>query len=71
MITIQGKYTHANVMIDTVDQETTSQLYAMTNHPAFNGEIVIMPDCHKGSGSVIGFTMPLTDRVMPQIVGVN
>jgi RNA-splicing ligase RtcB len=30
-----------------------------------------MPDVHEGSGIVIGFTMPLTDRINPNHVGVD
>jgi RNA-splicing ligase RtcB len=33
--------------------------------------IVIMPDCHAGKGSCIGFTMQLGDYIMPQIIGVD
>jgi RNA-splicing ligase RtcB len=30
-----------------------------------------MPDCHKGNGSCIGFTMKLNDYIIPNIVGVD
>jgi RNA-splicing ligase RtcB len=30
-----------------------------------------MPDYHAGKGCVIGFTMPMTDKVIPNIVGVD
>jgi RNA-splicing ligase RtcB len=43
----------------------------MTDHEAFTNPIVIMPDTHAGKGSVIGFTMKLTDKVIPNIVGVD
>jgi RNA-splicing ligase RtcB len=44
----------------------------MVNHPALQGEpIVIMPDCHAGKGSVIGFTFKLNDYIIPNIVGVD
>lgn len=59
-------------MIDSIDQETMSQIYNILNHPAFaDGKIVIMPDTHAGAGAVIGFTMPLNDYIIPNIVGVD
>jgi RNA-splicing ligase RtcB len=30
-----------------------------------------MPDTHRGAGSVIGFTMPIGERVVPNVVGVD
>lgn len=54
---IAGKYNTADVKLDSLDETTTSQLYAMMNHEAFaNEKVVIMPDTHAGTGSVIGFT---------------
>lgn len=39
------------------------------NNP--DSKIRIMPDYHKGKGCVIGTTMTLTDRVNPNVVGVD
>ena len=40
--------------------------------PAFaNAKIRIMPDTHAGKGCVIGFTANITDKVMPNVVGVD
>jgi len=71
MIEVTGKYTSAKIMIDSVDETCMSQIVAMTNHPAFTEPIAIMPDCHAGKGSVIGFTMPLGDKIIPNTVGVD
>jgi len=72
MIIYKGKYNSANVMIDEIDPETSSQIYSFLNHPAFaNTYISIMPDCHAGAGAVIGFTSKLNDYVIPNIVGVD
>ena len=30
-----------------------------------------MPDCHKGSGCVIGTTMTIKDKIVPNLVGVD
>ena len=75
MLEYKGKYGTANVMLDTFDddqaQVTISQIYEFLNHPAFTNPIAIMPDCHKGKGVVIGFTMKLTDKVIPNVIGVD
>jgi len=72
MIVLNGKYNHARIMIDRVDEATQSQIINFLNHPAFaKSPIVIMSDCHCGKGAVIGFTMPLRDHVIPNIVGVD
>lgn len=69
---IKGKYNIAKVMIDEIDETTRSQIQTFVNHPAFGKKrIAIMPDCHAGAGSCIGFTMQLGDYIMPQIVGVD
>jgi len=72
MKVMKGKYNIAKIMIDDIDETTKEQIQGFLNHPAFKGKpIVIMPDCHAGMGSCIGFTMPLNDYVIPNIVGVD
>jgi tRNA-splicing ligase RtcB len=72
MIPYQGKYGKACVMLNELnDQNTISQIYGFLNHPAFTKSIAIMPDCHYGKGAVIGFTMEMTDMIIPNIVGVD
>lgn len=71
MLEIKGKYTTANVMIDDVEEECLRQIYTMTNNPAFTNHIAIMVDTHAGKGSVIGFTMPLGEKIIPNIVGTD
>jgi tRNA-splicing ligase RtcB len=60
-------------MIDSIDVETENQIREMINHEAFVFPIVVMPDTHAspGKGAVIGFTMPLTDKVIPNVIGVD
>ena len=71
MFEIRGKYTTATVMIDDVEEECRKQIIKMVNHPAFTNPISIMPDTHSGKGSVIGFTMELSNKVVPNVVGVD
>ncbi len=67
----QGKFGKAKVMIDEIDPATVEQIYGFLNHEAFTNQIAVMPDCHKGNGAVIGFTMPMTDKVIPNVIGVD
>ena len=71
MIEYKGDYTTAIVMTDVLDKLTIDQIIALVNDPSFTQPIVIMPDVHAGKGSVIGFTMELGNRIIPNIVGVD
>lgn len=72
MFELNGKYNSCKVFTDNCDNETISQLTALLNQESVKGSrIRIMPDTHAGKGSVIGTTMTLTDKVIPNIVGVD
>ena len=71
MFEITGKYTTACIMIDDVEESCISQIVQVTNHLAFTNPIAIMPDTHAGKGCVIGFTMELGDKLIPNIIGVD
>jgi len=68
---IKGRYSKAYITIDDVEEKCLNQIYNMVNHPAINNYVAIMPDTHSGKGSVVGFTMPLGDKIIPNIVGVD
>ena len=71
MIELNGKYTNAKIMIDEIEPECMEQIIKMINHEAFTDQVRIMPDTHSGKGSVIGFTMPMGEKVIPNVVGVD
>jgi len=72
MLEIKGKYTTAIVYVDEIDEATLEQIHQITNHQAFVNPLRIMPDTHAGaSNSVIGFTMELADKIIPNTVGVD
>lgn len=69
---IKGEFNEAHVMIDEIDATTRSQIQGFVNNPSFCGSyIAIMPDCHAGAGSCIGFTMQMNNRIIPDVVGVD
>ncbi len=71
-ININGKYSEALIYSDNVEQDTLSQIYKITCHPAtIKADIRIMPDVHLGAGICIGFTAKLTDKVVPNWIGVD
>ena len=66
------KYGNINIYAKTVEQEAISQILEMANSPlGENAHIRVMPDCHAGTGCVIGTTMLITDKVCPNLVGVD
>lgn len=71
MLEYTGKYGNAKVMVDEIDEATVSQIYEFLNHEAFTNPIAIMPDTHAGMGAVIGFTMEMGDKIIPNVVGVD
>lgn len=53
---------------DYVDTHTVQQITSMSGHPAVR-HARVMPDCHKGSGTCVGFTCHLTPYVSPGLIG--
>ncbi|MCH5195943.1 MAG: RtcB family protein [Oscillospiraceae bacterium] len=72
MMTLNGKYGTANVYASVVDNSAISQIIELLNQPFIaDSHIAIMPDVHAGAGCVIGTTMTLRDKVVPNLVGVD
>lgn len=60
------------IFASMVDGNAINQIYTIANLKAFENEkIRIMPDTHAGAGCVIGFTSTYTDKIIPNIVGVD
>lgn len=69
---IKGKYAEAEVFINNLEQETVNQIIELCNQElAQDTNIRIMPDAHAGAGCVIGTTMCIKDKIIPNIVGVD
>jgi len=54
-----------------VEEGCLEQIQTLVDHPAFTEPVRVMPDAHWGAGAPVGFTMPLSDRIVPNIVGVD
>lgn len=72
MFSLNSKYEEVKVYAETIEQEAISQITQIINSPlGEDAHIRIMPDAHAGAGCVIGTTMVITDKVCPNIVGVD
>lgn len=72
MIILNGKYNSAKVFTDNIEQDAIAQIIAFCSQPMSEGaHIRIMPDVHAGAGCTIGTTMTITDKVIPNLVGVD
>lgn len=69
---LRGKYNSAVVYTDNIEETAVSQIIALCDQEFTKGsKIRIMPDVHSGKGCVIGTTMTLTDKLVPNLVGVD
>ena len=72
MIELKGRYNSAKVFTDVIEQDAVAQIIAFCSQPVSAGsQIRIMPDVHAGAGCTIGTTMTVTDKVIPNLVGVD
>lgn len=69
---IIGKHNRAKVFNERIDDVTQAQIQTLVDQPFTKGaSIRIMPDMHAGKGSVVGTTMTIHDKVVPNLVGVD
>ena len=72
MFELKGQYNSAVIYTDDCDKDTRIQIETLLNQESCEGSMIrIMPDCHAGKGCVIGTTMTLKDKVIPNLVGVD
>lgn len=72
MFEIKGKLNTALCYAKVVEEEAIEQIRRMCDYEFTEGSKVrIMPDVHSGKGCTIGTTMTVTDKAVPNIVGVD
>ncbi len=72
MIEVKGQYNFAKIFTDNVEESAVEQVKELLNQEFIIGsKIRIMPDTHAGAGCVIGTTMTIKDRIVPNLVGVD
>jgi RNA-splicing ligase RtcB len=69
---LSGVYTSAKIFTDTIEDYALAQIQMLIDNPVFSGSKVrIMPDVHPGKVCTIGFTATVTDKIMPNVVGID
>jgi len=69
---LQGKYNTAKVFTDTAEESAITQIEHLLDQAFIEGsKIRVMPDAHAGMGCTIGTTMTISDKVVPNLVGVD
>lgn len=74
VIEFDGEYTTARVMgleEGDLDEATYDQIERLVNHDAFRNPMRVMPDTHFAPASIVGLTMPVGERVVPNVIGVD
>ena len=72
MMEIKGKVNTALCFAKVIEDEAIEQIRRMCDYEFTAGRrIRIMPDVHAGKGCTIGTTMTVTDKAVPNIVGVD
>ena len=72
MITLTGKFDTAKIFTDALEPSAEGQIKKLLEQSFVIGsKIRIMPDVHAGAGCAIGTTMTITDKVVPNLVGVD
>lgn len=72
MFEIKGKVNTAICYAKVVEDEAIEQVRRMCDYEFTEGSrIRIMPDVHAGKGCTIGTTMTISDKAVPNIVGVD
>ena len=72
MIEIKGKVNTAICYASIIEDEAIEQIRRMCDYEFTEGSrIRIMPDVHAGKGCTIGTTMTITDKAVPNVVGVD
>ncbi|MBC7960498.1 MAG: RtcB family protein [Vallitaleaceae bacterium] len=72
MFEIKGEYCTAKVFTEKIEEGAIAQIKTLCDMAYIAGSIVrIMPDVHAGAGCTIGTTMTITDKVVPNLVGVD
>lgn len=72
MMILKGKYNEAKIFTDTADDASIAQVRLLLDQEFTAGSrIRMMPDIHAGAGCTIGTTMTITDKIVPNLVGVD
>jgi RNA-splicing ligase RtcB len=69
---LNGNFNTAKIFTDKLEPSAVQQIEHLLNQGFTQGsKIRVMPDAHTGMGCTIGMTMTVTDKIVPNLVGVD
>lgn len=72
MKTVDGIFASAKIFTDDVEEYAAAQIQMLCDHEAAKGsKIRIMPDVHPGKVGVIGLTMTVGEKILPNLIGID
>lgn len=72
MKTVKGIYAEAKIFTDDVEPYAEAQVKMICDNEVASGStICLMPDIHPGKVAPIGLSMRVTDKIIPQLLGVD
>ena len=72
MDTIKGNFADAIVYASDIEDYARYQIQTICDNDfSLGSRIRIMPDCHPGKVGPIGLTMTVTNKIIPQLMGVD
>ena len=72
MKTVKGIYAEAKIFTDDVEDYAQAQVKMICDNEIADGSTIrMMPDIHPGKVAPIGLSMTVTDKVIPQLLGVD
>lgn len=72
MKTVKGMYAEAKIFTDDIEEHAEAQVKMICDNEVAEGSMIcMMPDIHPGKIVPIGLSMTVTDKVIPQFLGVD
>ena len=72
MKTVKGIYAEAKIFTEDVEAYAEAQVKMICDNEVAEGSMIcLMPDIHPGKVAPIGLSMTVTDKVIPQLLGVD
>lgn len=72
MKTVKGIYAEAKIFTEDVEAYAEAQVKMICDNEVAQGSMIcLMPDIHPGKVGPIGLAMNVTDKVIPQLLGVD
>lgn len=72
MKTVKGIYAEAKIFTDDAEEYALAQVKMICDNQVAEGsKIRLMPDIHPGKAGPVGLSITITDKIIPQLLGVD